>query len=375
MAKREFSSYTFGEVKTVGGQTVHFTCGTSDREKVAAFLAEHVRDIDVPTTGRMSVSHGDFGRYTRYDVTQHQYAGYSGEDGGGGFIEVLEVKNPPNERSGFIIHDFRSHEGAVFAEWASLTDALTAYGQFWERAHRQHSAWQELGCKRLVSCGALTPWFYAIGDQELIGDYAFPEGLQDDPVYVTGRRFVVCLHKDDVPRIKTCLGTRLLSEMAHDYRSDRRKMHYQRMVHWDDGSATLFEADGNTSNGEWARPLQDGELWVTEALEQFRRLLAGQAERFSIKFSDGTQFVGRVIPAKMPENLTRAGEYYARLMVAGEKKERRGKFDFVPTPELPDAVAFLRSKLALKEIKFLEVRPNLPKGKKWSGVFFGRSKA
>lgn len=374
MSKREFDSYTFGEVKTAGGQTVSFTCSLDDRVKIAAFLSEYVRDIDIPTTGKVNVSHGGYGRYTRYDVTQHQYAGYSHEDGGGGgYIEVLEVKNPPDGRSGFIIHDFRSVEGAVFTEWATLADAFAAYKQFWKMPERQHRTWQELKCKRFVACGALSPWFYAVGDQELIGDYAFPEGLQDDPVYATGCRFVVCTSAEDMPRIKTCLGTRFFSGNSRDS-SHHQKPWYRRMVHWDDGSVTLFESDNNSPNSGWVRPLEDGELWVTEALEQFRRLLTGKADRFSIKFSDGTQFVGRVIPAKVSAELTRPGEYYARLRIVGGK-EREGKFDFVPTAELPDVAVFLRNRFAPEQIELLEVRPNLPKGKKWTGVFYGRTKS
>jgi hypothetical protein len=369
MGKREFGSYSCGEVQTAGGQTVGFTCGVGDREKVATFLAEHVRDIDVPTTGQVNVPHGGYGRYTRYDVTQHKYAGYDGEDGGGGYIEVLEVKNPPNERNGFIILDYRSHEGTVFSEWGSLAEVLAGYEQFWKASSRKSSVWKDLGCKRFVSCGALVPWFYAVGNQILIGDYAFPEGLQDDPVYVTGRRFVVCPSSDAAPSIKTCLGTRLLSVSAEGYPSRQRTTWYHRMVHWDDGSVTMFEGANDAPNGGWIRPLEEGELWVTEALHQFRRLLTGQTERFAIRFLDGTQFVGRIIPAKAPPGLKLAGEYYARVRVAD--KERQGKFDFVPTAELPDVVSFLRSRFAPKEIDFLEVRPNIPKGKKWSGVYYG----
>ncbi|MBP9727974.1 MAG: hypothetical protein KBD27_01205 [Candidatus Moranbacteria bacterium] len=373
MGKREFGSYTFGEVQTAGGQTVHFTCGIDDRAKVAGFLAEHVRDVYVPTTGTVDVLHGGYGCYTRYDVTQHKYAGYDGEEGGGGYIEVLEVKNPPNERNGFVILDYRFHEGTVFSEWDSLADALTAYEQFWKKTGRGHRAWQELGCKRFVSCGALAPWFYAVGDQKLVGDYAFPEGLQDDPVYTTGRKFVVCPSSDDMPSIKTCLGTRFLSVDSPSYPSRQQTRWYKRMVHWDDGSVTMLEGENDAPNGGWIRPLEDGELWVTEALHQFRQLLTGKTERFSIKFSDGTQFVGRIIPAKAPPDLKKSGQYYAVMRVVGDKKDRRGVFDFVSSPEFPDAVSFLQSRFSEKGklIEVLSIRPNLPKGKKWRGVYYG----
>lgn len=374
MAKREFDSYGGGEVRTAGGQLVRFTCDFKDRAKVTAFFAEHVRDIDIPRTGTVNIPHGGYGRYTRYDVTQHKYAGY-GDGGGGGYIEVLEIKDPPNERNGFVILDYRSHEGMAFTEWPSLAAALAGYEAFWKTS-REYSDWQTLGCQRFVSCGLLDPWFYAIGDQELIGDYAFPEGLQDDPVYRTGNKFVVCPSEDDLPSVKTCLGTRFFSGHTVDW-AGRRQSWQRRMVHWDDGAVTMLESGSDVPNKGWIRPLEGGELWVTEALAQFRVLITGKTDQFSIKFLDGTQFVGRVIPAKSPVDLTRPGSYYAELKVTGEKKDRKGVFNFVPSPELPDAVSFVRAKFSEKgqQIEVLEIRPNKTKGKKWSGVFFGRLKS
>ncbi|MFZ3031916.1 MAG: hypothetical protein WA082_02685 [Candidatus Moraniibacteriota bacterium] len=369
---KKFDSRTFGETQTAGGQTVHFSCGVRDREKVAAFLAEHVCDIDVPTTGRVSVPHGGFGRYTRYDITQHEYAGY-----GSGYIEVLEVKNPPNERGGFVIHDFRSDKGAVFSEWDSLADALNAYERFWTMSVRDHRSWQELSCKRFVPCGALTPWFYAVGNQELIGDYAFPEGLQDDPVYVFGQKFVVCLSKDDAPRVKTCLGTRFLSGDYKDSPYCGGPWH-KRVVYWDDGSTLTIDSGDGSLHGGWARPLVGGEMWVTAALAKFQVLLSGKTDQFSLDFTDGMRFVGKLVPAKTPAALTKAGRYWAHLKIEGEDNAK-GAFDFSPTEEFPDATALLSSKMAKKhpgkEIAILEIRPDTPKGRKWTGVLYDRSKS
>lgn len=377
MANRYVGGYITGETRTAKGQLVRFTCRPDDRATVADFLATSVQEIEIPTTRRVDAPER-YVSYTRYDIQRHKYAGWDHEDSRGGCIEVLEVRDAPNERNGFIVYDSRSPEGGVFTEWASIPAALEGLKNFWKHELRSsQTVWQDLGCQRFVPCGALTPWFYAVGNQELIGDYAFPEGLQDDPAYVFGRKFVVCLSEGDAPRVKTCLGTRFLSGDYGDSPHYRKPWH-ERVVYWNDGSTSTFDSQHGPSDGAWARPLADGEMWVTEALAQFQVLLSGKTDQFSINFTDGTQFVGRFIPAKASVVLTKAGEYYARLKIEGED-DQKGKFDFSPTEEFPNVVAFLLSKMATKfpgkKITILEIRPNTLKGKKWAGVFFDRSKS
>jgi len=206
----------------------------------------------------------------------------------------------------------------------------------------------------------------------LVGDYAFPEGLQDDPVYVTGRKFVVCPSEDDAPRIKTCLGTRFLSGDHVDSPYQRKPWH-RRLVYWDDGTVTTLDGESDYPNHGWARPLLGGEMWVTEAMEQFYRLLMGQSDHFLINFVGGAQFVGKIVPIKASQKLQKHGSYFAQVKIVEEEKDRQGMFEFIPTPECPDAVAFLESKFSPKIIEILQIRLNTPRGKKWSGVFFDRS--
>mgnify|MGYP001606019129 CR=1 FL=1 len=54
------------------GQLVRFTCPVGLADEVKSFLKNNVVDITIPTTGGR-VPSGSYGRYTRYDVVQHDY--------------------------------------------------------------------------------------------------------------------------------------------------------------------------------------------------------------------------------------------------------------------------------------------------------------
>ncbi|MFH1423833.1 MAG: hypothetical protein ABIG29_02685 [Candidatus Nealsonbacteria bacterium] len=362
-----FSSYRYGEGRTGIGQLVEFACPTDvDVEEVRGFLKKNVRTIDIPTTGQVNVPHGGYGMYTRYQITQHDYAG-----GGCGYIEVLEIKDPPGGRCGFVIHEYRGPGDALFSEWEALENARAAFKRYWGRHDSTETFPKLLGFKRFIPCGALSPWFYAIGDEELIGDYAFPEGLQDDPVYRVGRQFVV-FDRDGIPAVKTCMGTRFVKKKQeyHPY-----KEYQYRLVYWDDGSiwdeANNCSWWGDSKHGE-PRPVEESELWIAEAVRQFRQLLAGKSTEFTINFTDGNKFAGRL---KKADNRAPSaeGNYFLVVRLKGEKKPKEGWVDFKPTPEAPDIVQYVTQHFTRKgkEVECVEIKHSkaVKGGKKWKGVF------
>jgi len=359
-----FSSYQYGEGVTGIGQVVEFTCPIGATEFVRNLL-KSIRTI--PITGRVNVAHGTYGRNTRYDVTQHKYAG-GGYPGNGGFYEVLEIKNPPDGRWGIVIYEDLSPSGGTFTEWETLQDALNAYERYCNA--RTGELAKIPGFKRIVLCGELTPWFYAIGNELLVGDYAFPDGLQDDAVFRFGRQFVV-FDSDGVPSIKTCMGTRFVKRFYEAYYSSRdSEYEYYRLVYWDDGSVWDEHHSGNMP-----RPLEEKELWIVEAIQQFKQMLAGKNTEFTINFTNGNKFVGKLV---QPESRACAeGRYLITLKVKG-KKQKDGFVDFKPTSELPDIVQYVTEQCARngKEIERLEIKECKTErgGKKWSGVFFSPSK-
>lgn len=361
-----FRSYQYGEGRTGVGQLVEFSCPSDvGPDKVREFLLTNVRTIDKPTTGRVHVAHGGFGQYTRYEVIQHKYAA-----GGSGFIEVLEIKNSPDGRSGFVINEYMIHKGGVFTEWGTVEEATTAFDLFWGSPFTESEFPKLSGFKRRVTCGALTPWFYAIGNEELVGDYAFPDGLQDDAVYRFGRQFIVS-SRDDVPEVKVCMGTRFIKR-KRDYPSCDEQQY--RLVYWGDGSVW----DESRGHGGSPRPVEEGEVWITEAVQQFKQLLAGKSTEFTISFTDGNKFVGKLVRANHRAQCAE-GSYLIAVQFKGNEKPREGWVrDFKPTSEAPDIVQYVTQHLTKdgKEIERVEVKKCQTEkgGKKWSGVFFSPSR-
>ena len=377
----KFRSYTHGEGRTGEGQLVEFSCRPDEVEKVRQALLD-IRYVELPQTHKVNVSHGGYGKYSRFDIKQHKYAGGGpGDSGGWGYIEVLEISNPPDGRCGIVIHQTGSGSRTSFTEWGSVAEAVA----FWEKnwGGHQHNAVAKTapGFKREVKCGLLTPWFYAIGEQGLIGDYAFPEGLQEDPVFRFGVRCLVPNENVDVLRtavqpdgysLKTCMGCRVFEEeLERDNWSDKvRPKRIVRIVNWSDG--TCWDSRRSFPEGYQPRPLQDDELWVDQALGEFHKLLTGKQTQFVINFAGGVKFIGRFVPEK-DKREDPAGKYFGEV-VFNEGELVKGVFDFTPTQDCPTAESKIRKKLNTegKTIKSIKItRQETEKGgKKWSGVFF-----
>jgi hypothetical protein len=360
-----FSSFTFGECKTGGGQFVRFTCVPGEVEKVAQFLGQSVRTITLPVASRVGISHGTYGQYSRYEVIQCGYAGGGpGEEGQWAYIEILEIQNPPDGRSGIVIHQCSSIDGAAFSEWETLDHARAAFAGRGELSPTRGWLSTRPGFKRFVPCGLLTPWFYAIGNEELIGDYAFPEGLQDDPVYRFGKKFLV-LDEDEIPSVKTCMGVRFVEDKEFVY---PHKLIRYRIVSWNDG--TMWNELQNQKLPP--RPLEEGEVWVVDAIREFRQLLAGKKSAFTINFPDGHTFTGEL--KRSNDSFPSAeGRYFVVAHIKGEEKSREGWVDFVPTREAPDVLTNVIREFAAREreVESIEIRESKedPNGKKWAGVF------
>jgi hypothetical protein len=369
-----FSSYQYGEARTGKGQLVEFCCPTDvENEQVRQFFQENIRTIDIPTTGRVNIEHGGYGKYTRYDIVQHNYAGGGpGEGGGWGYIEVLEIKNPPDGRWGIVVNESSSNDRcSAFSEWETLKDARAAFKKHWGSSNTAEEFPKLQGFKRRVACGRLTPWFYAIGDEQLIGDYAFPEGLCDDPVYRFGKKFVT-FDDEGIPAIKTCMGTRFIVEEADCYPHSRFAY---RAVYFDDGSCWH---DQTLSSDKTPRPIEENEEgWIAEAVCQFRRLLAGKSASFSINFADGGKFTGRLTAPK-GKTFCAEGDYFVVVRLKGKKKLLEGWVnEFKPTKETPDIVQYVTQRFAKhdKEVERIEIKQCRARknGKKWYGVFYSRS--
>jgi hypothetical protein len=337
-----FNPYVCGEARDGLGNLLKFTCRPGDEAMIRDFLATKVRTISRVSSERM------IGRFTRFDAEQHAYAG-----GGCGYVEVLEIKDAPDGRCGIVI-SYCGPGFESFSEWESLPDAMAAFKKLrWSGRQKREDDFEGLaGFKRFVNCGELTPWFYALGEQALVGDYVFPGTLQDDPVYRIGRKFVVRDRRDKnaIPRIKTCLGT-------------SSKKNY-RVIYWDDGtSACYYQGD------MMPRPLHEKELWITEAMQKFQEMLAGRSTTFSIDLLDGTVFTGKIKVSKKSASV--AGRY--EMSISTDKGSFEGYHDFTPSAEHPDVVRYCKECYEKAGYEVHAISAKLKEketgSKKWSGVF------
>jgi len=356
MNKDKFDSYTFSEGKTGIGQMVEFTCRSEDVGKVKEFL-ETIRTIDIPTTGRVNLAHGAYGRYTRFDIVQHKYAG-GGNESGGGYIEVLEIKNPPDGRCGIVIYEYSSHGDSVFYEFSNLPDAALAFEKNWGGSGFSKCE----GFLRQVVCNRFyTPWFYAVGSQLLLDDFVLPNIIDEDPILRYGRRFVVRDY-DGLPTIKTCMGTRFIKHETDQYGGETESF---RLTLWDDG--TVWD---EYRRSKCPRPLDEGELWIQDAMDKFRKLLTGKTSKFTIDFIDGSKFIGKLKP-KDGKSHSAGGRYKARLTLKGGRI-LEGIFDFKPTPEIPtvEESIYSQAKKAKREIVSIDSMVKILKGEgEWAGVY------
>ncbi len=350
------------EGKTAEGWLVHFTCRREDREKALEAL-KLFGEIKPPTTGLVkNVVHGAYRMHTRFEIVQHKYGCSDCESEIQGFVEALEIKDAPDGRCGFVLHEDWSDDGTSFAEFASLEHLLAAVQKVFRVKGREDKLAACPGFLRTVYCGLQTPWFYAVGDQHLAGDIVFPDCVMEDPVYRFGRKFVVN-PRNDVQHIVECHGVRLERDLhssgCYDEKPPRRAVFFDDGYIWHEGS-----------NDPEPRPLRSDQLWIHEAIRQFEQLLAGKLTKFSIEFADGSRFHGRFDPGKNPY-----GDYWAKLRLKnGEEVKGEFRFDKENAPDHPDVTSYLLSKVisVRREIigvaEVLAVRRRFRKFD-WCGVF------
>lgn len=371
--------YTYREVRTASGQLVTVRCAPGDADRIEEFFRTGAIDsVELPATKGTLVGHGSYGAYSRYVVTQHRYSGASGDSGGWGFIEVLTIDDPPHDKHGIVMFEDGTHlsGGAVFTEWETLDHALAAFDATVRHRMADGQISKQPGFKRRVDCGKLTPWFYAVGEEELHGDYVLPCGLEDDPVFRLGRQFVV--DDEHGEAVKTCMGCRFVEERVTPrwYQSDTSRTMRWRLVYWDDG--TCWSESLGSSSGRCApRPLEPGERWVTEALRLVRRILSGYATRFEVNFTNRTKFVGRIIQTRSKQPCA-AGDYLVVVYYGDDKRKEGWVYGFVPSAEDPDIITHVARRFEddghtvhLVQVVRAEVEQG---GKKWAGAFYAPPK-
>lgn len=356
-----WSIRSLAEVSSGDDTVFHCWVKPGQENSVKNFLKDNIYNICNLSMEAYTVSHGGYGAYTRYDMVQHDYAG-----GGCSYIEVLEINNAPEDRCKFILNFGGSYDNSYFIEWETLEDAKAAYKCFLGNQFEFSTAAPKLhGFKRLITCGALTPWFYAVGEQILMGDYAVPCWIQDDPVYKLGVRCVV-YDSQKKPNIKICMGARSITEASGDYY--KPYFNSYRVVYFNDGTTWNENHQKDTP----PRVIDDNEMWIVEAMDKFYDLLRGEKTEFSIDFINDTKFIGKIVPSK-PKYPTEEGSYFFQINLKGKSKAMEGSVRFKPTLEYPNVVDYVLKRYQKNgfEVERWEIINYQcgSKNKKWSGVY------
>lgn len=132
-----------------------------DNSDYQRHVAEHVKQA------RTVSMHGGYAMETRYIMTQHMYAG-SDHAPSVGFVELLEIANPPPEQHPLVIFE-RWNGQTRFYEFTDQSAAEQCFGRIFVRLGSSLS--KADGLIRTVDCGGRRPWFYA-GDEDMVdGDF------------------------------------------------------------------------------------------------------------------------------------------------------------------------------------------------------------
>lgn len=126
----------------------------------------------------MSIWHGMSTPWkTKYFVRQHKYIGWDSESNPG-FIEVLEILNPPSGRRPIVIHRFLCDEGSTTFEFDSVARAIEQC----ESAIRMYPF--EVKPRDYPGCMSIE--WHKRGDECIPWYYEPPEEERDEPAQKTG---------------------------------------------------------------------------------------------------------------------------------------------------------------------------------------------
>jgi len=372
MRKPRNGAYTHISCPTADGQNVMVECPYDKQEEVRRFFAENIFSVRTPVSHKANVEHGCFEKYSRYDLVKHDYGASMAS-----YIELLEIKDAPDGRASVVINYHGPNFDSFFCEWENLELAKQAFKNFWGSADSNKENAEKLpGFKRFVPCPLLTPWFYAVGDEELIGDYAMPHRIEDDPVFRLGRPFLVFhkeYNKEETSSVKFCLGARHYAKENSDYYGHKEEK-LRTLAVFDDGST--WE---NGNDQRQPIPLEGEELtWYTEAMNQFQHFLSGDSKEVEIAFADGQKFIGRWGYDKS-RMISQAGSFFCKINLKGVSEQKIGWInDFVPSVEHPNIIAWAEYNYGKrgKVMEKMEITKFRPPGtdeigeKKWSGIYY-----
>jgi hypothetical protein len=398
---RAMSCRSYTELWTEDGQCHAVSVDTDYLGLFRRLWRTAVRSVRPMTTQvTTELEHGWYAGLSRYRLKKLKYAGCA--DGYPGFTEALEIEDPPNGRGRGVLYNYDGRAGSWFAEFNTPLQAERAYERWWGQCHALPYMQEQMlsklfGFRRFVQLGPLTPWFYALGNEQLYTggvydrDVVLPDWLCDHPTYRLGSWWLVTGY-GDVPRPVQCLGA---LHTIEPYKQDgwREVNRDVVRVYWSDGTSTVI---GNSSTV--TQPMRpDQSAWMAKAHQWLDELLSGRRDHVVLDALGGQKLTMRVGPSG--KGARREGTYKHEVVLDqdvtfevpkknewGEPTEEmesrssrvfNGQLRFKPTAEYQTPEAKFRATMAEQYPGVGIVRLQMKlvtsekDGQRWSGIFWG----
>lgn len=338
-------------VTLASGQAVTITCPIEDLTTITDALAL-VAKIEVTPNAKTTLWHGKSPVYSRFDIEQIYYQEYSW-----GYVEILNVKDGPDDKPGVILHERLRGGGRTFSYWKTVTNAQYMADQpCWPTSGTTESFQRAVGFISLVKCDGLVPWFLAVGDEQLIGEFTFPKKHFEHPVFRPGQHFVVYDLKNPSkprPMVKMCVCCKMekVFPQAPDFTE------YQTVIYWHDGTRSTEYAMRDLP----PIPFDEKDLWLVQAQAGLGNLVVTPNTEIVVSFTDGTAFYGKIRNANHPL-LKQAGLYGLTAKVKGQELPEHWQKKFEPSTERPTILDYAVFRLKNKGLDpiWIQVREVTP---------------
>jgi hypothetical protein len=114
------------------------------------------------------LTHGSHSVLSRFNVTHHAKAA-----GCSGYIELLEIHDPPAGKCSIVIHKYHIDKGCVIIEFDTLQNAIIAWRFCYAHVELYHFR-DQVGFLRMIEHREKDPWFYAGDADNIEGDWIVP---------------------------------------------------------------------------------------------------------------------------------------------------------------------------------------------------------
>lgn len=336
------------EIRGVDGTLYRVECPEKDLDTIRSVFQSSVIDITTELNKKTKLEHGGYSVISRYDIESLGYLG-----GETGYLEFLHVKDAPPGYAPFVIHQFDGYSGSRLVEVESRELLKSA-------AERGLFQPPEIRDITIHYCGPFSPWFYAVGDQPILGRVVAPEHkVVSVPGYVQGRKFIIKDRYLGETTVKTFVAAVKPDDESDDV-----------VLLWDDG--THFSLCNHSS--EYVRPVTADVAWIDAAVVQFRSLLVGNIKSFSIPFFSGGELKCKYVPPKKGPVKQDAGSYHLKIIVEKDGKEemKDGNVDYDPKENGPSVEAMVEEqakKAGFKLLKIDHCYKIVRRTKGWTGVY------